>query len=65
MFDGTRKRLAMLRNRYLSPATRVFAFLEVFCFYFSFAALLFLAFDLVMGSLTDFEPAPRAILSVS
>ena len=68
MFEGTRKRVRLFRDRQHYPrSVRVFAFLEVFCFYFSFAALAVLALGLILAALTGFAPGRvcRALLSVS
>ncbi|MCR5359464.1 MAG: DUF445 family protein [Thermoguttaceae bacterium] len=67
MFDGSRKRFDIVRDRRLSPSVRLFAALEIFCFFFSFAALAALAVNILLVALTDFEPGRvcRALLSVS
>ena len=67
MFEGTRKRVKIFCDRRHSRPVRVFAFLEVFCFYFSFAALAALALNVFLAGLTDNAPGRvcRALLSVS
>ena len=67
MFEGTRKRFGMMCSRRPSPSVRLFAGLEIFCFYFSFAALAALAVNILLVVFTDFELGRvcRALLSVS
>ena len=66
MFEGTRKRVKIFCDRRHSRPVRVFAFLEVFCFYFSFAALAALALNVFLAGLTDDAPGrvcPRSFRS--
>ena len=67
MFEGTRKRVKIVCDRSRSRSVRVFAFFEVFCFYYSFAALAALALNLILPGLTGYAPGRfcRAFLSVS
>ena len=56
MFEGTRKRVKIVCDRSRSRSVRVFAFFEVFCFYYSFAALAALALNLILPGLTGYAP---------
>ena len=67
MFAGSRQRLRMARDRRHSGAVRIFALLEVICFYFSFAALAFLGADLFLYYTVGFKLSGfwHAVLSIS
>ena len=60
MFNGTKKRLFILADRRKNFGTRLFAFLEVFCFYFSIAALM-AVLDLTFARVFGYELPRTAV----
>lgn len=55
MFNGTRKRLAVAGDRTRKTGIRIFAFLEVFCFFSSLFLLAVLGVGIVLAGTTAFE----------